>query len=643
MENNMNNKQKSVLTMVDFYKVDHISQYPIGTTNVFSNFTPRSSRLFNGSEDYDSKVVNFGMQRYLIDYLINEWNGNFFDASKKKSIKRYKRRMDNALGKGAVKTSQIESLYDLGYLPLVIRAFPEGTRSPIGVPVFTVTNTHDDFFWLVNYIESVTSTETWKAYTMATVAFEFRRTFEKYAELTGADKDFIQFQGHDFSMRGLSNRHEAYTNSIAHLTCFAGTDTIPAIDGAEDFYYANSDKELVGTSVYASEHATITMNIGTYIAARTKGICKTATDLPERSDEWTNTDWQRDIDDCIKDGFKFINTPDDSFFEIINDGCVRSCTRLFAHKNSSMDLDNLEDRQQAELEVLKYMITEVYPTGIYSHVSDSYDYWHTLSVTLRKLKKDILDRQVNEIGLAKLTIRPDSGSPEKIICGLQTKELIFSDEDLFENETGVNKFTPEIILNYARNTISNNYDGYNYDGVNYDWSGREIPDAELKGSLEVLWEIFGGEVNVKGFRVLNPRIGLIYGDSITTVRQEQILKRMMEMGFASSNIIFGVGSYSYQYMTRDSLGFAMKATCGTVDGKLIPIFKDPKTDSGTKKSAKGLLAVNKIDGEYVLKQNCSWADVKSDDNELKIVFQDGKLKNQTTLFEIRERINSEFE
>jgi len=95
-------------------------------------------------------------------------------------------------------------------------------------------------------------------------------------------------------------------------------------------------------------------------------------------------------------------------------------------------------------------------------------------------------------------------------------------------------------------------------------------------------------------------------------------------------------------MTRDSLGFAMKATCGTVDGKLIPIFKDPKTDSGTKKSAKGLLAVNLVDGEYVLKQNCTWADVKSSDNKLNIIFQDGDLKNLTTLADIRERINSEF-
>ncbi len=637
-----NERQKSVLTMVDFYKVDHISQYPkgqtTGTTNVFSNFTPRSARLFNGSSEYDNKIVNFGMQRYAMDYLVNEWNDTFFDRSKSKSVQKYKRRMDNALGKDAVKITQIEALYDLGYLPLVIRSLPEGVRSPIGVPVFTVTNTHDDFFWLVNYIESVTSTETWKAYTMATVAFEFRRTFEKYAELTGADKNFIQFQGHDFSMRGLGNRHEAYTNSISHLACFSGTDTIAAIDGAEDFYFANSDKELVGTSVYASEHATITMNIGTYISARTKGICKIASNLPGRSDEWLNTDWQSDINDCIADGIKFIETQDGSFFEIIADWQVKNCTRMYAHKNSSMDLDDLEDRQQAELQVLKYMITEVYPTGIYSHVSDSYDYWHTLSVTLEKLKDIILAREVNEIGLAKLTIRPDSGNPEKIICGLKIKTL-----NINEIAPTPNELTPVKINNYANNTIQRDYyDGYFYNGINYDWDGKELSDAETKGSLEVLWNIFGGIVNDKGFRVLNPRVGLIYGDSITTVRQEQILKRMMEMGFASDNIIFGIGSYSYQYMTRDSLGFAMKATCGTVDGKLIPIFKDPKTDSGTKKSAKGLLAVNLVDGEYVLKQNCTWADVKSSDNKLNIVFQDGELKNLTTLDDIRERINSEF-
>ncbi len=152
-----------------------------------------------------------------------------------------------------------------------------------------------------------------------------------------------------------------------------------------------------------------------------------------------------------------------------------------------------------------------------------------------------------------------------------------------------------------------------------------------------MWDTFGGSETGKGFKVLDPHIGLIYGDSITLERANQILAQLRDKGFAASNVVFGVGSYTYVYQTRDTLGFAMKATAGIVNGKFIEIFKDPKTDGGFKKSAKGYLAVHQNEnGEYVLKDQVSLEEKNNSD--LKEVFRDGKLLVDHTLAEIRARL-----
>ena len=149
----------------------------------------------------------------------------------------------------------------------------------------------------------------------------------------------------------------------------------------------------------------------------------------------------------------------------------------------------------------------------------------------------------------KVVIRPDSGDPEKIICG-----------------------DPN----------------------------APVGTAAHSGTVGTLWNIFGGTTNIKGFRQLDPHIGVIYGDSITLDRCEAICRRLKEQGFASTNMVFGIGSYTYQYVTRDTFGFAMKATFGIVKGKPMEIFKDPLTDGGVKKSAKGLLRVDQVNGTLQL-------------------------------------------
>ena len=412
------------LTAIDFYKTDHRRQYPEGTTEVYSNFTPRSSRLANVIQDtFDNKVVFFGLQYFIKDFLINAWNEEFFNKPKDVVVNQYKHRMDTSLGEGAISTEHIAALHELGYLPLKIKALPEGAKVPIGVPVLTVVNTHSDFFWLTNYIETVISSYLWHPTTSATTAFEYNKLMTEYAKKTGAALEFIPFQVHDFSFRGMSSLQAAMISGAAHLTSFYGTDTVPAIDLMEDIYGADAKKEMIGCSVPATEHSVMCMGM-----------------------------------------------------------------------------------ESGELETFKNLINNLYPQGIVSIVSDTWDFWKVITEYMVILKDDILKRQ------GKVVIRPDSGDPVKIIAG----------------DPDAPKDTPE-----------------------------------YKGAIECLWDIFGGTSTRKGYKMLDEHIGVIYGDSISLERAHDILKAMEKKGFASGNIVFGVGSYTYQYVTRDSFGFAMKATSGS--------------------------------------------------------------------------------
>lgn len=511
------------LTAKDFYKTDHHKQYPEGTTKVYSNFTPRSARLAKMLPDFDEKVVFFGLQYFIKDFLINEWNREFFSKPKAVAVGRYKRRLDTALGPDAVDVSNIAALHDLGYLPLEIKALPEGSRVNIKVPMLSIVNTHPDFGWLPNALETVMSAELWQPATSATIAYEYKRLLTKYAEITGAPLEFVPLQGHDFSFRGMPGRVAAATSGMAHLTSFVGTDTIPAIDYLEEFYNADADKELIGCSVPATEHSVM---------------------------------------------------------------CMGS--------------------KEGEIETFRRLINDLYPTGIVSIVSDTWDYWTVITEYLPKLKGEILARKPNALGLNKVVIRPDSGDPVRIICGYNAHEYAIRE----------GKY-----LLYVDGKLSD----------------IQLTEAEVKGTIQCMWETFGGTMTEKGYKVLDEHIGLIYGDSITLERAQAILERLEQKGFASCNIVFGIGSYTYQFNTRDTFGFAMKATYGEIDGEGREIFKDPKTDKGVKKSARGLLRVAAEGGGYKLYDQQSEDAEKT--GELDTVFLNGKLVREVSLAEIRERLS----
>lgn len=321
---------------------------------------------------------------------------------------------------------------------------------------------------------------------------------------------------------------------------------------------------------------------------------------------------------------------------------------IAASEHSVMCSGGKED----EYGTYKRFITELYPIGLVSIVSDTWDFFGVLTNILPRLKSDIMSRD------GKVVIRPDSGNPSDIICGAY--DLIITEEELkiIKNTEG-RIFTKEEYKrnNKIYNILSNHiykdtftedskfvfkdktgkYYKIYYDNFYGSCSlGDEIAEVEFKGAIELLWETFGGTVNEKGYKVLDPHIGLIYGDSITLERAEEIFKRLEAKGFASSNVLYGVGSFSYCFNTRDSQGWAMKATYVEVNGQGRDIFKQPKTDSG-KNSAKGLLRVEKLNNDYILHDQQSWEQEKQ--SELTTVFKDGVLTKQTTLAEIRQKLS----
>lgn len=491
-------KKMIVPVLCDFYKIAHRAMYPQGTEVVYSTWTPRASRM-KGVE----QVVWFGGQIFYKEYLIDQFNEHFFGRPKEEVIAEYRRFIKFTLGDQNAETQHLEDLHDLGYLPLLIKALPEGTIVPLRVPMMTIQNTNPKFFWLTNFVESLASSELWQPSTSATIAREYKKIMDKYCEETAgaAYAWFTPFQGHDFSMRGMSSLRSAILSGLGHLAGgYVGTDTCPSIFAAEYYYGANIETELVGTSVPATEHS---------------------------------------IQCAYGDDYKY----------------------------------------------LKRMLTEVHPTGIVSIVSDGYDFWDVIGRVIPSLKAEIMARKGGPVG-DKVVIRPDSGDPVLIVCG--------------------------------------------------DPNGKT--ELERKGAVEALWDIFGGTVTEKGFRVLDSHIGLIYGDAITLNRAKEIMERLKAKKFASVNVVFGIGSYTYQYNTRDTFGFALKSTLCVINGDEKQIFKDPKTDNGIKKSQKGRVVVldNGYDG-LEFRDGHGLDDVVKGDL-LRPVFLDGKLLIDEKLSDIRARI-----
>jgi nicotinamide phosphoribosyltransferase len=501
--------------------------YPKGTTLVYSNFTPRSVKYM---DEKAKDIVVFGTQ-YTMRYIHELYRDEFFNKQKEEVIGEAKKYLSSYLGTD-YDVTHFEKLHDLGYLPISVKSLKEGTICSQKIPILTIYNTNPDFYWLPNFLETLISSLLWKPLHSASISYGVKKILVKYAKVTDTNNiGFTDFQGHDFSFRGMQHPESAISSGLGFLVNFSGTDTIPSLKAASHYY----NTENVAFSVPASEHAVMT----------------------------------------------------------------------------SYGKEN-------EIDAFK-RIMEQFPTGIVSVVSDSFDLFKVITEYLPTLKDEILARD------GKLVIRPDSGDPVDIICGT------------------IKEDTNTLQGNIEDAIVDNKKDGL--DGL-YPYQ---------KGVIELLWDVFGGTVNEQGYKVLDPHIGAILGDGVTLERAEQICERLKQKGFASTNIVFGIGSYSMGYCTRDNQGSAVKATyvelttlvgdsgigeVGLMNKQVTvgrEIFKDPVTDDGTKKSATGLLWVDKnSEGEYILFDKVTWEGESR--GFLKPIYKDGVFYNQTTLTEIRNRL-----
>lgn len=492
----------SPMLLIDFYKAVHAEMLPDGITKSVSYFTPRMSRINRWSE-----VVMFGLQGFIKTYLIDYFNSEFFNRPFENVISEYKRLMDATLGADAYKIEKIEKLHKLGFLPIEIVALPEGTRVPMHVPMFGITNTHPEFAWLPQSLESLISAESWHPMLAATVGATYRDIVNHYYDLTCDDTVPRARALGAFDFRGEECAESAIKAGAGWCLSFLNTATVPTIPYLEANYNCDCTKEPVAFGSPSTEHSVMCSNF-------------------------------------------------------------------------AVDGD--------EISLLRRLLTEIYPNTSFSAVLDSYDYWNIIDNVLPQIKPEIM----NHNGC--MLMRGDSGECVEVVT-----ETVFK-----------------------------------------------------------LWCEFGGTVNSKGYKVLDPHVKAIYGDSITVQRCEEIYRILMENGFACSNVALGVGSFSFQCIeedgilkpfTRDTFSSCIKATYCEINEEPFQIYKNPK-DGGFKKSQKGCCVVYQKDitlldegfggTEIVYKDGFTWKEAADRaDNMLQTVFKDGVMVKEYTLSEVRNNLH----
>lgn len=537
------------MLLKDFYKMCHLSMLPEGMTKSVSYYTPRMSRVKRWKH-----VVNFGLQAFCKTWLIDYFKVNFFDRPCEEVMEEYAKYAKYTMGVNVVDCKPIGDLHRLGYLPIEIVSLPEGVLVPVHCPIFAVTNTHPDFAWLGQALESLISAELWYPMICATVGHSYREVVNEFYDLTCDDSIPRARALGNFDFRGDQGFDAALKAGSAWCLSFLNSATVPVIPYLEQMYNCDCTKEPVAFGAVSTEHFVMCSNSAYDIA-------DTDSDYP-----YADIDPRRE--------------------------------RVF----------------------LKRALTELYPNTSFSCVCDSYDYWNVVENILPTLKDEILAHN------GCFLVRGDSGDCVDIVT-----KTVFK-----------------------------------------------------------LWDIFGGTVNSKGYKVLDPHVKAIYGDSITIQRAEKIYTVLKDAGFAACNVSLGVGSFSMHCIeeneivkarnvlnvgdewydtskeveseittlkpfTRDTFGVAIKACYAEFTDKAgnvreMPVYKDPKTDhvegANFKKSHKGCCVVlytetdRNGNRDLYVEDGYTWNEAcKESGNQLRPIFRDGKMLVDETLSEIRNRLN----
>lgn len=258
------------------------------------------------------------------------------------------------------------------------------------------------------------------------------------------------------------------------------------------------------------------------------------------------------------------------------------------------------------------------------------------------------------------------------VGGISTEHSVISSNTAvgIDEEKLLKKFLTETFVDKSFSFLGDTYDYWNFiDNVipnckneilNHNGKLLIRPDSgdmiEISiNTIQKLWEIFGGTINSKGYKVLTPKIGLIYGDGCTVNQLKKIWSKLEELGFAANNIVFGIGAFCFKVFfeddkmivnTRDTFGCAMKSTYGIVDGKEIFIHKAPKTDNNNlKTSHKGLVFVEKTNDGFKATDSLTQEQYneykKTHHNAMTTIFVDGLISNFESFETIRNRLNNQ--
>ena len=592
--------------LTDFYKLTHILQYRPELRELTSYLTPRGSRL-KGVD----KVVFFGLSAYVHSYVVENFNKNFFNRNFEYCECEIREVLELGLGYSDEmidKTIEhFKALHELGYLPVEINAVAEGTLVPMGVPCVEIKSTNPQFFWVGQALEASLSAAIWHPMVSATIAREYRKIARGAFSATvenGIDERTAMC---DFSMRGQESNESAVNASVAWLTSMWNSSTVAARKHIKDVYTKLSTRDKMSNSIIrgltSTEHSVMTSHA------------------------------------CLDGG--------------------------------------------DEYHTFKYLF-KLYKNVSFAAVCDSYDFWNVLTNILPNYFMYDIDER-GKRGLF-IGVRHDSAEPVDALCGtvpvinkdnvLGVKEvpssMVDGDEKLYAISITIEEMERIRSLNVCGKVAIGASDlVYQINTINGDGFLRHITDEgneigwavatclnrtrtyEEKGMVETMYEIFGGTVNSKGYKVLNPGIKAVYGDSITITRAKKIYARLAAKGFAANNVSLGVGSFSFQALenedgtlspfTRDTFSVAVK-NChskykdefGTVCERHV--YKDPRGWS-QKKSQRGLCRIFfNEDGELTYEDELYERDLVGKNSALVTYFKDGQEFKQN--FEsIRETID----
>ena len=594
-------KNYNPLLLIDFYKSTHHEQYPKGLTKMVSYYTPRMSRL----KDVDT-ITFFGLQAFIKEYLIDGFDTMFFNRSEDEVVAEYERILDYTLGKGAYESQKIRDLHRLGYLPLEISAVPEGMRTKVGVPQIEITNTHPDFVWLVNTIETMLSCTMWHTQISAEVGYRYRQIVNKWVERTCDPTVNPRKMLGDFSMRGQHSVESAIKSSAAWTLSFDNTATVPAIMWLEDNYNCDVTKDSVAFGAISTEHSVMCSNFSI------------------DGDEITHI--KRLLTEIYPNhSFSMVSDSYD-YWRLVTELLPQCKNEIMAHNGTlSIRGDSGNPVEVLAGKDIYYIGLSEANENLFAEGYDGY--------TLDWLADWCRDSEV-EGDYDQYFYWKDVYYKVKICCEWTNERGAWTDRKY-----------------------------YYVDDYDCSWEVVE-PNAELLGTVWALDQIVGHTVNSKGYKVLDSHLKAIYGDSIIPDYANEVYRRLEAQGYAANNVVMGVGSMSMMALvgqdedtgklvfagehngtncgpyTRDTFGIAVKATYAEDEnGNPINIFKQPKAISW-KKSQKGCCIVAPDGMSYT--DEHTWNEViNAKDNLLEQVFYNGRLAWETNLAQVRRNMYPE--